>query len=549
MSNSFFDHYKKEAEIKRRSFIFPSIIRWRDPITIAIIYAVCHFPLLMLWEAKYWDDWLIFGVTDNDLIQIFLEAGFEWVGHLHLALRTWGPEGYKLVSFFALLIPSLAALHILKALGLSRREAFWTATLIAVLPFFFSRVAAINTSSAVLTALFFIAWVLLLADQKGLRGFVCAISAAAIFSTSLFYSSLASFYIVALITFAYKQRHESSWIIFPNAIALTPLIAFAIQRLTFIPSGNYVGYNSIDLSPIQLILTFINTAIELVNPSTTAGAFTLFFIAPIVVIGIFLAFVSRSAIFGRLRFHLLAFGAIGFAVAPYLVAGKYPSFLDWGSRLQILLPFGFALLIVESEQRIRAYLRLRYRLRLTFLLPVFVLYSCILWWASYIDYEVDWIKQLTIVEAIKQQSDLTTYNSFIVADEATYLNAHARSYRFYEVAGMLRDGGVDTSEIVATNFEVQSALGAGISWTEFRHKMNPFINGTYLLRRSKANEKIALLNFSSLPAAGVFKTQLAIKSWAQQVVKGENAFKPLHGVIVFSIHDVTNKYSVVKQEQ
>ncbi len=529
--------------------MFPSIIRWRDPITIAIIYIVCHFPLLMLWEAKYWDDWLIFGVTDNDLIQIFLDAGFEWVGRLHLVLREWGPERYKLVSFFALLVLPLATFHILKVLGLSRRRAFWTAALIVVLPFFFSRVAAINTSSAVLTALFFIAWALLLTDQKGICGYVCAISAAVIFSISFVYSSLASFYIVALITFAYKQRYESSWIKFPNAIALIPLIAFAIQRLTFVPSGTYEGYNAINLSPFQFILTFLNTAIELVNPSTPAGAFTLFFIAPIVVIGVYLAFVSRSAIFGRLRFHLLAVCAIWFAVAPYLLAGKYPSFLDWGSRLQILLPFGFALLIIESEQRIRTYLRLRYRVRFTFLLPVFVVYSCILWWTNYIDYEVDWIKQLAIVEAIKQQSDLTMYNSFIIADEATYLNAHSRSYRFYEVAGMLREGGVDAAEIVATNFEVQSALGAGISWPEFRHKMNPFINGPYLLRRSQANEKIALLSVSSVPATGVFKTELAIKSWVLQAVKGNNALKSLPGIIVFSMHDVTNKYSAVKPEQ
>lgn len=549
MPSSLAECHKRESLTKRLSLALTRFIRRHDSISIILIYFVCHLPLLLLWKAKYWDDWLIFGVTDEDLIQTFVEAGFGWVGHMHLALRAWGPEGYKLVAFIALLVPPLATLNILKTLGLAHRKAFWAAALTVTLPFFFSRVASINTPSAVLTALFFIAWVLMLSECKGILGFILKISAATLFSISFFYHSLASFYIVALISLAYMRRTERRWVTLPNVIAILPLVVFAIQRLYFIPSGNYTGYNAININPFEIVLTFLNTIIQLVNPSTPPGAFILFFIVPVVAVGVYLACIRRSAIIGRLRFHLLAVAAIGFAIAPYLVAGKYPSFLDWGSRLQLLLPFGFALLVVESEQRMRAYLRLHSRVRLNFLLPVCLIFSVVLWWDNYIDYEVDWIKQVAIVDTIKQQSDLAKYNSFVVADEAVHLNAHLRSYRFYEVAGMLREGGVDKANVVATNFEVQSALSSGISWAEFRQSMDPYINGRYLLQKSQQNEKIALLNVASIPAAGVFKCQLAIKSWIMQIVKGENALKPLLGLMHFSIYDVTKKYSVVKQEE
>lgn len=541
--------HKCEGVTKRLFLGVTRYIRNCDAAYIILIYFVCHLPLLLLWEAKYWDDWLIFGVTDDDLIQTFVDAGFKWVGYLHLALRAWGPEGYKLVTFIALLVPPLAILNILKTLGLPRRQAFWTAALTIALPFFFSRVAAINALSAVFMAIFFIAWVLLLTDKNGIRGFLLSIIAAALFSVSMVYSSLASFYLVALITLAYKQHTKSRMVSINSVIALAPLFVFLGLRMTFSPAGNYAGYNAINLSPANIALTFIKTTVELVNPSTPAGAFLLFFVTPIVALGVFLSFVSRSSIFGRLRFHLLAIGAIGFAIAPYLVAGKYPSFLDWGSRLQLLLPFGFALLLVESEQRIRAYLRLRSGLRLNFILPVCLIFSIGLWWDNYIDYEVDWIKQLAIVDAMKQQPSLTAYNSFIVADDATYLNAHGRSYRFYEVAGMLRAGGVENAEIVTTNFEVLSALKSGTSWSELRNNMNPFINGLYLLRRSQVNEKIALLNFSSVPAAGVFKVQIAIKAWFLKIRKGEKSLKPLLDSVVLSVHDVTAKYSDAIRKQ
>jgi hypothetical protein len=51
----------------------------------------------------------------------------------------------------------------------------------------------------------------------------------------------------------------------------------------------------------------------------------------------------------------------------------------------------------------------------------------------------------------------------MVADEAFSLNIYGRIYRFCEIADMLLEAGINTLQLVATNFEVQSATRAGIS--------------------------------------------------------------------------------------
>jgi hypothetical protein len=551
MRSSLSNSLTRVAKKKKLSWMLHLVLSRVDVIGIILIYIICHLPLILLWDAKYWDDWLIFGLTEDQLIQTFSEAGLTLFSSFHLILRSWGAEGYKLFSFLAFLIPSIASIYILRAVGLSRRKTFWTAALISTLPFFFSRVAAINAPSALFLALFFIAWVLLLNNSRGLKGLMIGSASAILFSISFFYHSLASFYMVALATFFYARRFDSGWLTLRNTLAIVPIIAFIIQRLSFAPSGNYAGYNSMSLSLSSLVSTLFSTGVEFLNPSSPPGAFLLFFVAPIVFFGAYFSSLRRFALFRRLRFHLFSIIAILFAIAPYLIAGKYPSFIDWGSRLQLLLPFGVSLLFVESCQRIHAYLRLRSNLHLPFFLfpLICVLFSITLWWSNYIDYEVDWIKQQSIVEDLKRQPDLATYNVFIVMDGAAGLNAAARSYRFYEVAGMLREAEIYSAEIIATQFEIQSSIKRGNSWAQFRLEMDTFINENYLLRRSKASERIALLNITSMPMSGISKTRLATEAWFLQITGRGSSVRLLNGVIFFHILDISTSNSYFVPER
>lgn len=525
------------SKIAKNFYIFSQF--WPSgPIQIVLIYAICHFPLLLLWDAKYWDDWLIFGMADDSLFQTFSEAGFSWMGHLHSLMRVWGAPFYKITTFLMMGIPPLACYKILVDLNYPLRRALWVSILVTVLPFFFSRVVAINIPSVICNAIFFSAWALLLADASGLRERIYLAISLLLFAISFSYHSLASLYLVVLYTYGYKRRFDFYKYTIPKKILrigllLVPLITFVIQRLIFSPSGNYREYNSINLDLINLLMTLFHTAGELLNPATPAGAFFLFFLLPIFLGGVYCAVPRRHAWLGRLRFYGLAYVAIVFILMPYIVAGKHPSFIDWGSRLQLLFPIGFALLVAESNQRVCAYVRLHSSLRLSFIMPGCVIFSIFLWWTNYIEYEVDWMKQVSIVNSIKSQKSFEDYNTFIVVDEALSLNVHARSYRFYEVAGMLREAGINKVQLVSTNFEVQSAARDGVIWTEFRKRMEPYLNEQYLLEKSLQPERVAILTISSVPAAGVSKVFLLLKSWKLRIMN-EKKYKqsPLDLVIV-----------------
>jgi hypothetical protein len=67
---------------------------------------------------------------------------------------------------------------------------------------------------------------------------------------------------------------------------------------------------------------------------------------------------------------------------PYIVAGKHPSFIDWGSRLQLLFPIGFALLVAEPNQRVCAFIRLHLSSQISFILPTYMIFSIFLWWLN-----------------------------------------------------------------------------------------------------------------------------------------------------------------------
>lgn len=502
---------------------FDFMFRYRY-ITIILIYSICHFPLFLLWDSKYWDDWLLFGIDRESLLNTFNEAGFQFVGHVHLVLREYGPQLYKCLTFFCSLIPPLALLKIFKYLGLSDRRAFWVCLLASVLPFHLSRVAAINLPSVIYTSFFFIAWVLLLNNFSGKRNLFLLIIASVLFSVSFFYHSLAAFYLIVLLTYFYPQRHRFIFWSLRNFIVILPLFVFSLQRIIFKPYGAYTGYNSIKIEPASLIPAALNTLLEFINPSTPVGAFFLFYVLPILVVGFILSNIKKNELLGKLRFYFLAILALCFVVFPYILAGKYPSFIDWGSRLQLNVALGVALLFVESEVRIQAYFRSKVSFRIPFFLaPLCVSFSILLWWSNYIEYEVDWIKQVSIVQQINQHQDLKTHKAYIYSDEAIHLNANARHYRFYEVAGMLRDGGISNVEIVTSNYEVQSALRSGMSWSQYLQNMEPFLTDLYLLKKSTHPETIGLLTISSIPPAGISKTKIAIIGWYLRN-KNENKF-------------------------
>ena len=66
-----------------------------------LIYLISHGGIFIIPNAIFWDDWFIFYVNKENLIDIFSKAGsmFNLVGYLHSILSPLGPWVYKYLTF------------------------------------------------------------------------------------------------------------------------------------------------------------------------------------------------------------------------------------------------------------------------------------------------------------------------------------------------------------------------------------------------------------------------------------------------------------------
>src|SRR3546814_2861625 len=76
---------------------------FRHPIWVYVfVYALAHFWILLLGNARYWDDWIFSRTPASDILSQFDQTGsmFNMVGYLHVLLQPIGGWSYKVGTFF-----------------------------------------------------------------------------------------------------------------------------------------------------------------------------------------------------------------------------------------------------------------------------------------------------------------------------------------------------------------------------------------------------------------------------------------------------------------
>jgi hypothetical protein len=131
------------------------------------------------------------------------------------------------------------------------------------------------------------------------------------------------------------------------------------------------------------------------------------------------------------KLYLLLLGMLAFFLAglPYWVLGYEPTFLEWTSRHQLLMPLGAALIIFSILTSLRA-------VASDLLISVVIAGSLSFGIEAYYRFLVDWHKQLAIIEFAESSDIVRGASVIIVRDSAEELNAIARTYRFYEWNGL-----------------------------------------------------------------------------------------------------------------
>jgi hypothetical protein len=397
---------------------------------LILFYFLAHGGVLFIPNAIYWDDWILFGVAPEKILNTFRQAGsiFNIAGHLHNFFLSIGPWFYKILTFFLMLGAGLALDNVLRRHKCIPTDVrFLILLFFLVLPLYWARVALIDIGYSLGYFLFFVAWAII--DKYRLLSL-------ALFFISFNTNSLLVFFAIPFIDY-YLRSVNYSW----NSVSffkfclnkidflLLPFVFFFLKIIFFKPTGLYAGYNE-GFSLNNLLITPIRMAFEWLSFGIPVF-YVLFFI--LFVRWIFDKSRVPFAFDGDVNYKLIFIIGIVvfiFGAFPYWILGHTPTFSEWTSRHQLLLPLGLSLILVSLIY----YLKPHFRGAMILLFLSICLVKNI---ATYRDFYYDWHKQQALIEGISKLDNIKIADIVIFDDRAIEINAIKRSYRSYEWGGLM----------------------------------------------------------------------------------------------------------------
>lgn len=414
------------------------MLRWiqkvdEDYIWLFIFYFFSQGLIFSLGNAVFWDDWAYVGAPAEDILNEFSQSGdlLNFRGWVYILFLNIMPAWvYKAATFFSIFLSGVFLYKIsARDMRLDRKIAFWVATLFLTSPLYIARVACTDFNYTLSVFLFMLAWWWI--DR--FRYFSLFLFALA-FNTQ----SLLMFYALPFIYFYLNNKNKYGLVefLFRNAdFILLPFLWFIIKSIYFPPYGSYENYNTsyniwavvpamknqwLDLLSFfyNFIISFANFGIKIV----------------VLLVTIFFVYKKLTNRYYELNLrggvYLFVIGVLSLILGlfPYWVLGYVPTFWEWTSRYQLLMPFGVAFIIVALAGLIKPWMQ-----RLFFALCISLSISINI--SNFLDFYNDWNKQKEIVKFLSG-SELARDASLLVFRDKTP-NAIFREYRFYEWNGII----------------------------------------------------------------------------------------------------------------
>ena len=401
----------------------PEIALNRFPWMWALsVYFLAYGLILTFMSSYFWDDWPgYYQNTDGAIEQAFLIRG-DWPTRAFLEITILGtrPELFRLLTLVAYFASGWFLFQILNTLDfLKNNQVRLITILFLIIPINSARVAMVDLAYACSFLLFFWAWFLLVRKSGWIKDLLALLLFLLSFGAT---ASLLVFLLVPCAHILYLRLHDSSlirnraWLSSLAIFLISPAFWFLDRRFNS-PQGHYLTMYSLQKSGVAraLILLFIACSVLL-----------------------WLVKVGRHDLTEKHRNLLISLGIILVIIgaAPYIVAGHLvdvsewmfnfvPRASDWSSRHQLLLGLGLAVVIVgilgELETKFKRHL-------------VFVIIGiCVLLNMTFMHaYFLDSLKQDEFIDAIKQNTELSTSKVIMIDDQAERFNARGRFVRAYE---------------------------------------------------------------------------------------------------------------------
>jgi len=449
-----------ERSVARAFGVGAALLR-SDTLAIVVLYAVAHAAMLAN-DGVFWDDWCNISHSRQDIVEHSRLGGWILYGHIkgflvslpHPALT------HRLVVFSCFLASVLCVYGIIgRVREISPPARFMLTTVFAVFPVNVARIAFNTLLYAYCNAAFFLAfWLLTVSFENGRRAWLRPLIIG-LFFVSFTTGSILVFYVVlvgAYVVYARFDTVRTRWQLAAQVLRLAdlvllPVVFWAIKQTFFVPGvGLFERYQILPSRVIAFPGLFpIAWAAGFVEPLRAALSEPPFVLC--VLCGLLLYAVVRGRVVDdglgiSKRLGLCLFGLILFAasVFPYIVVGRSPLFLEWGSRHQLLVPLGSAFMLYYGLTAVGAEFRISKRvqtLALASLIACFVATNV----SRYVTFQRDWYKQLSLIEQFRRSPAIRLNTSFLFRDLASELNALDRKYRFYEYAGLMRSAFGDAS--------------------------------------------------------------------------------------------------------
>jgi hypothetical protein len=418
--------------------LLKSSIKWFKNLDIefkllALFFLIAHGGSILILDAIFWDDWILYRSSSTDLFDIFKQTGspFNFAGYLHFILLEAGPWIYKILTFILMFFSGILLNKILiRYENIDKNTRFFIVLLFLILPLNSARVALINFPAILCYFLFFLAWFLM--DRY-------RIAALILFFISFSVNSLLVFYAIPFIDMIYRKlKINSSKDVLIYSInkldyLLLPFAFFFIKNQYFEPYQEHAGYNkNFNLAKLpELALKQLDDFLNLNIPIILSLVLAVFS---------YYVFKKYKFILINLQSYPIPFFIIGFlffflGVFPYMIVGHTPTFLEWTSRHQLLMPLGVSLITFAICSSFKN----------EFILPQFNLVAISLVVGislsiniyRYKEFFVDWQKQQQLVSLFSVNSKIKNGSLIVIDDQTIHMNAIGRGYRYYEWSGML----------------------------------------------------------------------------------------------------------------
>jgi hypothetical protein len=434
----------------------PNSAQHRADILLLQGFYGCAYVLLLLNGGLFWDDWTLFHVPIADQMRAFSQSGYPTFSYTLKLL--WSLPHSVVLFRLATYACGAAAIHfsyrILRDVpAVGQQTRFWTLLFCAVAPLMTARVALVGLLY-VLHYFLFVFGFWLLACYFRRRHWATRLASLFLFTLSFFVPSLLVYYGIVPIFILYKSFESGQprdvkasmalLIRFADFCAI-PVVFWLLRGRLLDPQYPYDTYNLVTVaklvgSPINTLTGVVVFGKEFVRELVvTAVAAPLACLGTWAIVGF--AAARRSTAEdppGALRVGLvLGIVLLVLGLYPYAVLGNLPSFSDWSSRHQLLLPLGLSLILCCGLQIVFALTRLPRRIGYGVLCGVAAL--LLLTTIRYqIEFHRDWFKQRAMISQFAQSREMRDHTSFVIVDETPMWNARARRYRFYEYTGMMK---------------------------------------------------------------------------------------------------------------